>query len=66
MSRQQEDKRLTQKKQVRNQPKPAKGKLGKQLEAQRTQTHNETRNEASREALLVRNADANAEVRRYN
>ncbi|KAH0284470.1 hypothetical protein M436DRAFT_63311 [Aureobasidium namibiae CBS 147.97] len=50
----------------RNQPKPARGKLGKQLDAQRAQTQNETRNEASREALLARNADANAEARRYN
>lgn len=52
--------------QNRNQPKPAKGKLGKQLDAQRAQTQNETRSEASREALLARNADANAEARRYN
>ncbi|KAI4834514.1 hypothetical protein E4T44_08756 [Aureobasidium sp. EXF-8845] len=50
----------------RNQPKQAKGKLGKQLDAQRAQTHNETRNEASREALLARNADANAQARAYN
>ncbi|CAD0097543.1 unnamed protein product [Aureobasidium mustum] len=45
---------------------PAKGKLGKQLEAQKAQTHNATMNEASREALLARNADANAETRAYN
>ncbi|KAI4761691.1 hypothetical protein E4T52_02656 [Aureobasidium sp. EXF-3400] len=51
---------------TRNQPKQARGKLGKQLDAQRAQTQNETRNEASREALLARNADANAEARRYN
>lgn len=50
----------------RNKPKPAKGKLGKQLEAQKAQTHNATMNEASREALLARNADANAETRAYN
>ncbi|KAG9513119.1 hypothetical protein KCV07_g9036, partial [Aureobasidium melanogenum] len=50
----------------RNKPKPAKGKLGKQLEAQKAQTQNATMNEASREALLARNADANAETRAYN
>ncbi|KAH0360875.1 hypothetical protein KCU65_g9086, partial [Aureobasidium melanogenum] len=50
----------------RNKPKAAKGKLGKQLEAQKAQTHNATMNEASREALLARNADANAETRAYN
>ncbi|KAI4729237.1 hypothetical protein E4T49_03012 [Aureobasidium sp. EXF-10728] len=50
----------------RNRPKQAKGKLGKQLEAQKAQTHNSTMNEASREALLARNADANAETRAYN
>ncbi|KAG9655047.1 hypothetical protein KCU98_g6623, partial [Aureobasidium melanogenum] len=50
----------------RNKPKPAKGKLGKQLEAQKAQTHNATMNEASREALLARNADANAQTRAYN
>ncbi|KAI4806194.1 hypothetical protein E4T44_11263, partial [Aureobasidium sp. EXF-8845] len=52
--------------QGRNQPKQAKGRLGKQLDAQRAQTHNETRIEASREALLARNADANAQARAYN
>ncbi|CAD0113365.1 unnamed protein product, partial [Aureobasidium uvarum] len=35
-------------------------------EAQKAQTHNSTMNEASREALLARNADANAETRAYN
>ncbi|CAD0096687.1 unnamed protein product [Aureobasidium vineae] len=30
------------------------------------ETHNSTMNEASREALLARNADANAETRAYN
>ncbi|TIA59295.1 hypothetical protein D6C83_03436 [Aureobasidium pullulans] len=49
-----------------SQSKSQKGKLGKQLDAQKSQSHNKVLDETSRETRLARDADANAEVRTWN
>ncbi|THY28789.1 hypothetical protein D6D01_03781 [Aureobasidium pullulans] len=49
-----------------SQSKSQKGKLGKQLDAQKSQTHNKVLDETSRETRLARDADANVEVRTWN
>ncbi|KAI5275879.1 hypothetical protein E4T47_01346 [Aureobasidium subglaciale] len=43
-----------------------KGKLGKQLDAQKAQTHNQVLDETSRDNRLARNADENAQTRTWN
>ncbi|KAI5207418.1 hypothetical protein E4T39_01903 [Aureobasidium subglaciale] len=43
-----------------------KGKLGKQLGAQKAQTHNQVLDETSRDNRLARNADENAQTRTWN
>jgi len=43
-----------------------KGKLAKQLDAQRSQTQAETLAQASRENRLGRESDASAQIRAYN
>ncbi|CAC9888697.1 hypothetical protein D6D19_02323 [Aureobasidium pullulans] len=49
-----------------SQSKSQKGKLGKQLDAQKSQSHNKVLDETSRETRLARDADANVEVRTWN
>ncbi|THY53486.1 hypothetical protein D6C97_06062 [Aureobasidium pullulans] len=49
-----------------SQSKSQKGKLGKQLDAQKSQSHNKVLDETSRETRLARDANANVEVRTWN
>ena len=46
--------------------KPVTGDLAKKLEEQKKQTHSKTLQEAARDNLAHRNADANAETRNWN
>jgi hypothetical protein len=43
-----------------------KGKLGKQLDAQRAQTQSDTLKQTARDNLAVRDADSGAQARQYN
>jgi hypothetical protein len=43
-----------------------KGKLGKQLDAQRSQTQSDTLKQNARENMAARAADSGAEARQYN
>jgi hypothetical protein len=43
-----------------------KGKLGKQLDAQRSQTQSDTLKQNARDNIAVRNADDGAQARQYN
>ncbi|GAB7325034.1 hypothetical protein MBLNU13_g09135t1 [Cladosporium sp. NU13] len=43
-----------------------KGKLGKQLDAQRSQTQSDTLKQNARDIVAARDADAGAQVRQYN
>jgi len=44
----------------------AKGKLGKQLDAQRAQTQSDTRKQTARDNLAARDADSGAQTRQWN
>lgn len=44
----------------------AKGKLGKQLDAQRSQTQSDTLKQNARDNVAARDADAGAQARQYN
>lgn len=57
---------LTRGLQQRRKASLGKGKLGKQLDAQKAQNNTNVLNETSQQALLARNADANAEARNWN
>jgi hypothetical protein len=43
-----------------------KGKLGKQLDAQRSQTQSDTLKQNARDNIAARVADSGAQVRQYN
>ena len=43
-----------------------KGKLGKQLDAQRSQTQSDTLKQNARDNIAARDADAGAQTRQYN